>query len=91
MQTSDLEPQILANGKGVAFSLARQNNPVQCVISVAALEAYFWLEPRAKEQQILRTFRNGYARIRAVAERKLLTRAVAHLELKAEDFAPPHA
>jgi len=89
METLDLEPQVLANRRGVAFGLARQAGTVECVITIAALEAYFWLEPRASETRILKTFRDGYGRIGAIAERRLLAHPAARLELTAEDFARP--
>ena len=89
METLDLEPQVLANRRGVAFALARQNGTVDCVITIAALEAYFWLDPRASDARILKTFRDGYGRIRAMAERRLLAHPAARLELTAEDFARP--
>ena len=89
METLDLEPQVLANRSGVAFALARQNSTVECVITIATLEAYFWLEPRASDTRILKTFRDGYGRIRAIAERKLLAHPAARLELTAGDFARP--
>ena len=89
METLDLEPQVLANHRGVAFGLARQNGTVDCVSTIAALEACFWLEPRASDTRILKTFRDGYGRIRAIAERKLLAHPAARLELTAGDFARP--
>ncbi|TFE36467.1 DUF1488 family protein [Paraburkholderia dipogonis] len=66
----------------------RQPRPalVECVITTAALEAHFWLEDRADDLQILRTFRNGYSRIRAIAERKLLAHPGARVELTPDDF-----
>ncbi|MEX3640067.1 DUF1488 family protein [Paraburkholderia sp. BR14320] len=89
METVELEPQVLANRRGVAFSLVFQNRPVECVITIAALEAYFWLDPRADNERILKTFRNGYGRIRAIAERKLLAHPAARLELTPADFSRP--
>ncbi|OUL91816.1 DUF1488 family protein [Paraburkholderia hospita] len=89
METLDLEPQVLANRRGVVFALVRQNSTVECVITIATLEAYFWLEPRANDDRILKTFRDGYGRIRAIAERRLLAHPVARLELTPDDFAPP--
>ena len=87
METLDLEPQVLANRRGMAFALARQNGTVDCVSTIAALEACFWLEPRAGDTRILKTFRDGYGRIRAIAERRLLAHPAARLELTAEEFA----
>jgi hypothetical protein len=39
--------------------------------------------------RILRAFRDGYVRIRAIAERKVLAHPATHLELTAADFARP--
>jgi hypothetical protein len=87
MDTIELEPQVLANRRGVTFALVRQNTTVECLITIAALEAYFWLEPRANNERILKTFRDGHSRIRAIAERKLLAHPSARLELTPDDFA----
>jgi hypothetical protein len=59
------------------------------VIALKALQEYFWLEPDADDGRILTAFPNGYDRIRAIAERKLLARPATHLELTADDFARP--
>ena len=87
METINLEPRVLANRRGVAFDLKRQSSTVECMITIAALEACFWLEPWASDARVLKTFRDGYGRIRAIAERKLLAHPAARLELTAEDFA----
>ncbi|MEM5385122.1 DUF1488 family protein [Paraburkholderia phymatum] len=87
METLDLEPQVLANGRGVPFGLVHQNSTVECVISIAALETHFWLDPKASDARVLKTFRDGYGRIRAIAERKLLAHRAAHIELTPDDFA----
>jgi hypothetical protein len=89
MEFVEVKPQVLANRRGVAFDLARQSNTVECVITIATLEAHFWLEPHASEARIMKTFRDGYGRIRAIAERKLLAHPAAHLELTPDDFARP--
>ncbi|MBB5421735.1 DUF1488 family protein [Paraburkholderia sp. CNPSo 3155] len=89
METVELEPQVLANRLGVAFSLIFQKQPIECTITITALEAYFWLEPRAGDERILKTFRDGYGRIRAIAERKLLAHPAARLELTTADFLRP--
>jgi hypothetical protein len=57
------------------------------VIGIATLETHFWLEPKARDVHVLKTFRDGYGRIRAIAERKLLTHQVAHVEVTPDDFA----
>ncbi|MCC8405325.1 DUF1488 domain-containing protein [Paraburkholderia sp. MMS20-SJTN17] len=89
METPELEPQVLAGRCGVSFSLARPHGIVACMISVKALQDYFWLEPDADDDRILKAFRNGYGRIRAIAERKALAHPAAQLELTADDFARP--
>jgi hypothetical protein len=65
----------------VIFSLVRPNGTVECVITLATLEAHFWLEPRASDARILKTFQDGYGRIRAISDRKLLAHPAARLEL----------
>ena len=78
---------MLANHAGVAFWLTHQNGLAECVITITTLEAYFWLAPDATDVQILKTFLNGYGRIRAIAERKLRARSATRLELNPSDFA----
>ncbi|BCZ85080.1 hypothetical protein PTKU64_87550 [Paraburkholderia terrae] len=70
METIESEPQVTANRRGVAFTLLHQGRPVECIVSTAALEAWFWLEPRASDARMLKTFNDGYPRIRAIAERR---------------------
>ncbi|BEU28432.1 DUF1488 family protein [Paraburkholderia sp. 22B1P] len=89
METIESELQVTSNRRGVAFTLMHQGRPVECVITTAALEAWFWLEPRATEARMPKTFNDGYRRIRAIAERRLLAHPAATLELKPEDFARP--
>ena len=89
METVELEPQVLANRLGVAFSIVFRNRPVECMIAITALEAYFWLEPRAGDERILKIFRDGHGRIRAIAERKLLAHPAARPELTPADFSRP--
>ncbi|WP_233860292.1 DUF1488 family protein [Paraburkholderia sp. HD33-4] len=89
METLELEPLVINGRRGVSFSLARPHGLVECVIAVQALQEYFWLEPNADDGRILKAFRNGYGRIRAIAERKVLAHPTTHLELTANDFARP--
>ena len=51
---------------------------VECVIVLKALQEYFSLEPHADHGRILTAFRDGYGRIRAIAERKLLAHPATH-------------
>jgi hypothetical protein len=87
METSKSNPQVLPNHAGVSFYLMRQSGAVHCVITTATLETYFWLVPNATDAQILKTFLNGYSRISAIAERKLLASNATQLELTPSDFA----
>jgi hypothetical protein len=87
MEALDLDAHVLANRRGVAFTLMRGNSTVECVVALAALEAHFWLEPLASDERILKTFRDGYNRIRALAERKMLAQPSSHIALQADDFA----
>ncbi|WP_333783745.1 hypothetical protein [Paraburkholderia terrae] len=41
MDIDENQPQILANRRGVTFSLVLPNGKVTCVITVKALETYF--------------------------------------------------
>ncbi len=59
------------------------------MVSLKALQDCFWLEPGADDIRILRAFRDGYGRIRAIAERKVLAHPATHLELTVADFARP--
>lgn len=69
------------------IALDSQTGMVECVITIATLEAYFWLEPQASDARILKTFRDGFDRIRAIASRKLLAHPSRKLELTPQDFA----
>ncbi|WP_225032075.1 DUF1488 family protein [Paraburkholderia sp. XV] len=89
MEAIESEPQVLANRRGVAFSVVHRGTPVECVITLAALEACFWLEPGADDARVLKRFSDGYRRIRAIAERRLLARPATRIELTLEDFVHP--
>ncbi|WP_350357451.1 DUF1488 family protein [Paraburkholderia fungorum] len=89
METVEVKPQVLANRRCVAFGLVRQSNAVECVITIATLETHFWLEPGAGEVRTMETFRDGYGRIRVIAERELLAHPAACRELTPDDFARP--
>ncbi|WP_087658618.1 DUF1488 family protein [Caballeronia terrestris] len=87
METIDLEPRIAADRRGVVFVLVHKSRSVECVIARAALETHFWLTSNADDTKTLKTFRDGYRRIHAVAQRKLLANPTSRLELTAADFA----
>ncbi|WP_225032030.1 DUF1488 family protein [Paraburkholderia sp. XV] len=88
MDTLAVTPQVLT-GRGVSFFFPGPRGMVECVVTIRALQDCFWLEPHADDIRILRAFRDGYGRIRAIAERKVLTHPATHLELTAADFARP--
>ena len=87
MEAAAAAPRILANRRGVAFDLVRANGAVECVDTLEALEAYFWLEPRASDARTLKCFDAGYQRIAAIAARKALAHPAASIELTSSDFA----
>jgi hypothetical protein len=89
METLEVEPHVLAGRRGVSFNLSRPTGTVECMVTIKALREYFWLEPDADDVRILRAFCNGYGRIRAIAERKVLAHPTAQLELTAGDFGRP--
>jgi hypothetical protein len=86
MEKPEFEPHILANRQGVSFGLVSAHATVECIITIAAREAHFWLESGADDMRTVKLFRDGYSRIRAVAERKLLAHPCARLELTPDDF-----
>ncbi|WP_310358260.1 DUF1488 family protein [Paraburkholderia strydomiana] len=86
MATVDTAPHVATNRRGVAFTLVHQGRAVECLVTTAALESCFWLEPAASDARMLKTFSDGYRRIRAMAERKLLVRPQRKVELTPNDF-----
>jgi hypothetical protein len=56
------------------------------VVTLEALETYFWLEPGAHDARILRCFSDGNRRIAAVAARKALAHPSSNVELMPSDF-----
>ncbi|WP_175983296.1 DUF1488 family protein [Caballeronia zhejiangensis] len=86
MLTNRFEPRLLDNRRGVAFFLERSSGQVECVISLEALEAHFWLPQGADEAKVLKHFCDGYRRIQAIAERKSLIRPTGTLQLNPHDF-----
>ncbi|SAL78653.1 hypothetical protein AWB67_05306 [Caballeronia terrestris] len=86
METLDLEPRIAADHRSVVFVITHKTRAIECVVARAALETHFWLTPDANDTKTLKTFHDGYRRIQAVAQRKLLAHPTARLELTAADF-----
>ena len=57
------------------------------MVTLEALEAYFWLEPGASDARTLKCFGDGYQRIATIAARKMLAHPLAIVELTPSDFA----
>jgi len=87
MKAPPPEPLISAEKRSLTFVMHWREERVTCVVSRAALEAYFWLAPGADDARTLKVFRDGFGRIHAIAERKLLAHRSKHLELSTADFA----
>jgi hypothetical protein len=87
MKAPPPEPLISADKRSLTFVMHWREERVTCVVSRAALEAYFWLAPGADDARTLKVFRDGFGRIHAIAERKLLAHRSKHLELSTADFA----
>ncbi|MDR5784476.1 MULTISPECIES: DUF1488 family protein [unclassified Caballeronia] len=87
MESLDLDSQISANQRGVSFVLASKLGAIECLISRAVLEAYFWLPAQADDARMLKTFHDGENRIRAIAHRKLLAHPTTRFELTTADFS----
>ncbi|WP_322102165.1 DUF1488 family protein [Paraburkholderia sp. J41] len=80
-------PRILPDKSGVAFCITRGATSTDCVVSIRALEDWFWLPPGAKPERVLAAFSDGYGRISAVAERRVRARSsVQSIYLKTGDF-----
>lgn len=87
METIEDHPRVLPDNSGVAFSIMNGDTSTDCVVSIRALEDWFWLPRGAKPERVMATFSDGFGRIRAVAERRVrLTSAGQHVYLKTDDF-----
>lgn len=81
-------PYVIDGRRGVAFSVLSGMNRIECVVTIAALQTYFWLQPDAGDVRILQTFRDGFRRIHAVAQRKSLRAQPGdRIEITPADFA----
>jgi len=86
MKAPPPEPLISADKRSLTFVMHWREERVTCVVSRTALEAYFWLASSADDARKLKVFRDGFGRIHAIAERKLLAHRSKHLELSTADF-----
>ncbi|WP_250528295.1 DUF1488 family protein [Caballeronia sp. GAWG2-1] len=80
------QPSLRLTKRGVEFSVVKNKRSIACVMTIEALQQFFWLEPAAAEQRILQCFQDGRARIFAVAERKCLTCSDNSILLTPKDF-----
>lgn len=79
-------PRVLPDKSGVAFCITSGKTSADCVVSIRALEDWFWLPRGADAARVLTTFSDGYGRIRAVAERRVRASAGQPVYLKTDDF-----
>ncbi len=75
-----------AQRAGLRFSIVVRGEQIECFISRDALEQHFWLTHDADDARLQRVFEDGYERIAAAAERKVLAGARADVVLFAADF-----
>ncbi|MCG7400450.1 MULTISPECIES: DUF1488 family protein [Caballeronia] len=80
-------PQISADKQTVTFVLEWRGETVTCVVPRQCLETFFWLPPGADDARTVRVFADGFARIEAIARRKLLARPTRSIRLTSADFS----
>ena len=81
------EAQISADKQTLSFTLDWRGQTVTCVVPRKCLEVFFWLPPDADDARMVSVFGNGFARIEAVARRKLLAQPTRTLRLTHADFS----
>ncbi|GJH17679.1 DUF1488 family protein [Caballeronia novacaledonica] len=81
------ELQISTDKQTLSFVIDWRGESVTCVVPRGCLEVFFWLAPNADDSRLVSVFRDGFARIEAVARRKLLARPTSHLRLTEMDFS----
>ena len=69
------EPQISSDKQALSFVIDWRGESVRCAVTRRCLEVFFWLPPNANDVRLVSVFRDGFARIEAVARRKLLARS----------------
>jgi Protein of unknown function (DUF1488) len=76
------------DNKAVLFIAVLRGRRVHCSITREALEKHFWAPSGAtSNDRLLKAYADGYKRIVAVAERKLLRSASESIRLDAADFS----
>ncbi|WP_371882843.1 DUF1488 family protein [Caballeronia sp. S22] len=81
------EPQICTYKQMLSFVIDWRGESVTCVVPRGCLEVFFWLAPNADDSRLVSVFRDGFARIEAVARRKLRARPTSHVRLTEADFS----
>ncbi|GJH14319.1 DUF1488 family protein [Caballeronia novacaledonica] len=81
------EPQISKDKQALSFVIDWGGKSVTCVVTRRCLEVIFWLPPDADDSRLVSVFRDGFARIEAVARRKLLARPTRSVDLTEGDFS----
>lgn len=80
------ETSLSQGGKLVAFVALIRGLNVPCSITRLALEAHFWVPPRADEARLQKAIVDGRNRITAVVERKMLKASGRAITLREIDF-----
>jgi Protein of unknown function (DUF1488) len=73
--------------KSVLFIAVLRGRCVQCAVTREALVKLFWAPSGASNDRLLKAYADGYKRIVAMAERKLLRSASESIRLDAADFS----
>ena len=81
------EPQISTDKQTLSFVIDWRGESVTCVVTRRCLEVFFWLPLNADDSRLMSVFRDGFARIEAVARRKLRARPTRHVRLTEADFS----
>ena len=81
------EAQISADKQTLTFVLEWRGETVTCGVPRQCLEVFFWLPPGADDARTVRVFGDGFARIEAVARRKLLAHPTRSIRLTGADFS----
>lgn len=81
------EPQISTDKQALSFDIDWRGESVTCVVTRGCLEVFFWLPHDADDSRLMSVFRDGFARIEAVARRKLRARSTRPVRLTQADFS----
>jgi hypothetical protein len=85
--TLTVEANVSTDGKLVEFVVFVRGRMVQCSIARDVLEQYFWAPIGANDTRLLKAYTDGYKRIAAAVERKVLKGSAEPIKLHAADFS----